>query len=98
VASGRWPVVSWSGRFFRGQISKNARFLGFGCSVLDRLLVGDGSSGQWQQVEFLGGFGVVGLLPCSKTREIFGGSVGGVEPIGEFFGKTGFLWWEYFPD
>jgi hypothetical protein len=58
-------------------------------------------SGQWP-VAAGGVFsvvsGVVGLLPCTKTSEIMGFSVGGVESIGEFFGKTGFLWWEYFPD
>jgi hypothetical protein len=66
------------------------------------LSVGSGQwsvgSGQLQQVDFLLVFGVVGLLPCSKTREILGFSVGGAEPIGEFFGKSGFLWREYFPD
>jgi hypothetical protein len=62
VASGRWPVVSFS-RWSFSLISV-----------------------------------VVGLLPCTKTREILVFSVGGGESMGEFFGKTGFLWWEYFPD
>jgi hypothetical protein len=33
VVGGQWSVEAAD--FFRGQISKNARFIGFGCSVLD---------------------------------------------------------------
>jgi hypothetical protein len=79
--------------------------LGFGCSVLDGCWWGMGAvvGGQWlvasrSRWNFSLVSEVVGLLPCTKTREILGFSVGGVESIGEFFGKTGFLWWEYFPD
>jgi hypothetical protein len=49
---------------------------------------GDRESSRWN---FLVVFGVVGLLPCTKTRKILVFSVVGVGAIGEFFWKTGFF-------
>jgi hypothetical protein len=50
------------------------------------------------QVDFSVVFGVVGVVPCTKTGELLSFLVAGGESIGEFFGKTGLFWWEYFPD
>jgi hypothetical protein len=55
-------------------------------------------SGQLLQMVFFGGFRGFRITSLLSTRGFFGFSVGGVESIGEFFGKTGFLRWEYFPD
>jgi hypothetical protein len=56
------------------------------------------ASGQLLQVDFSVVFGVVGVIPCTKTGELLSFLVAGGESIGEFFGKTGLFWWEYFPD
>jgi hypothetical protein len=62
VVGGQWSAGGAAGGFFRGQISKNARFLGCCRSVSDRLLAGF--------FLILGKLGVKGKGFCSMELEI----------------------------